>query len=731
MRRRSGAGGEPVKTRRRKAMTLKRRNAPKAVRSSSDATHETEVARLTRERDEALQRQTATADENARLLNELRQRTTDLTEALEQQTGTSEVLRVISSSGGELEPVFQALLENAIRICEAKFGVLFRMYDGVSRPIAMIGVPAALATFLQGGHRPGPNTIQARAMRAGCAIHFLDVRKEKGYLEGDPIVVAGVDKGGTRTIVAVPMLKDKVPIGTIVIYRTEVQPFTDKQIALLTNFGAQAVIAIENARLLNELRESLQQQTATADVLKVISRSPFDLQTVLDTLVQSAGRLCEAEIANIWLPKDDAYRVAASSRSKEYLENKESLGTVALEPNRGTIVGRTLLECKTVHVHDVQADPDYNPNFILVVGSLGGFRTVLGVPLLSHGTPIGVIALSQSKVCPFTEKQIKLVGTFADQAVIAIEYVRLFEAEQQRTRELTKSLEQQTATSEVLQVISRSTFDLQNVLNTLVESVARLCEADRAVILRPTGMDGSYYVAARYGHPPEFDEYVKSQTFAAGRSGVTSRVLMEGKSVQIPDVLVDPEYALRELARVGNFRTILGVPLLREGTIIGVLLLQREAVRPFMDKQIELAETFADQAVIAIENTRLFEAEQLRSRELAEIAGAADSNVGSSPGHQQLSRRPSTGVCNDAGERRPHLRRYVWKYLSLGWRCLEHHCVAQHTQRLRRASKEYATSSRAEKSPRSHGRDQNRGSPSRCRRIGGIYRTRSGYRCRR
>ena len=242
------------------------------------------------------------------------------------------------------------------------------------------------------------------------------------------------------------------------------------------------------AHLTRERDEALEQQTATSEVLSVISRWPFDLQTVLDTLVQSAARLCEAEIANIWLLKDGAYRVAASSRSKEYFENEESLRTLALAPNRGTIVGRTLLECKTVHVHDVQADPDYNPNFTIVLGSLGGFRTVLGVPLLSHGAPIGVIALSQSRnFRPFTEKQIKLVETFADQAVIAIENVRLFEAEQQRTRELSKSLEQQTATSEVLQVISSSPGDLQPVFEAMLEKAVRICDAKFGNIFRWDG----------------------------------------------------------------------------------------------------------------------------------------------------------------------------------------------------------------------------------------------------
>ena len=233
------------------------------------------------------------------------------------------------------------------------------------------------------------------------------------------------------------------------------------------------------ARLSGELNDALQQQTATSEVLRVISRSPFDLQSVLDTLVQLAARLCDAETVNIWRPKDGVYRLAASNRSNLYHEKKEYLDTVAIEPNRGTVAGRTLLEGKTVHVHDVQADPDYDPNFTSPVGPLfnqlhgGGFRTVLGVPLLSQGIPIGVIALSRSRVQPFTENQIELIETFADQAVIAIENVRLFEAEQQRTRELSESLEQQTATSEVLQVISSSPGDLQPVFETMLQNAVR------------------------------------------------------------------------------------------------------------------------------------------------------------------------------------------------------------------------------------------------------------------
>jgi GAF domain-containing protein len=355
--------------------------------------------------------QAVIAIENTRLLSELRQRTGDLSEALEQQTATSEVLKVISSSPGELETVFQTLLENATRICEAAFGSMLQREGDVFRRVALHNAPPAFAQF----HNQSP-TIQwrevsdlRRVVETKQVIHVADTAAEH---PDAPIA----KYAGGRTLLLVPMLKDKDLVGVIGIYRQEVRPFTDKQIELVQNFAAQAVIAIENTRLLSELRESLQQQTATADVLKVISRSTFDLQTVLDTLVESAARLCGAEMANIWRPRDGAHRLTASygvtARNKELLENKEFLNTIAIEPGRGTTVGRVLVERKTVHIHDIQADPDYKLSGLV---ALGGTRTMLGVPMLREGDPIGVLVLVQSAVRPFTDKQIELATTFADQ----------------------------------------------------------------------------------------------------------------------------------------------------------------------------------------------------------------------------------------------------------------------------------------------------------------------------
>jgi signal transduction histidine kinase len=349
-------------------------------------------------------------------------------------------------------------------------------------------------------------------------------------------------------------------------------------------------------------------------VLKVISRSAFDLQAVLQTLVESAARLCEAEQAII-SQRDEGglYRLAATfGFSREFEEYAKQ---TPFAPGRGTITGRTALEGKIVHVPDTLSDPEYT----YVEGQkLGGHRTSLGVPLLREGLSIGVFVISRPVVRPFTEKHIELVTTFADQAVIAIENVRLFEAEQARTRELTESLQQQTATPDVLKVISRSTFDLKAVLNTLVESAARLCDADQGNITRQR--DGMFYRAEFYGFSPEFIELVKDVPVKLDRGNIHGRALLEEKIVHIPDVLADPDYTFTEGQRLGGFRTALGVPMLKEGVPIGLLALSRREMRPFTEKQIELVNTFADQAAIAIENVRLFDEIQDKSRQLAEAS---------------------------------------------------------------------------------------------------------------
>jgi signal transduction histidine kinase len=549
--------------------------------------------------------QAVIAIENSRLVNELRQRSTDLSEALERQTASSDVLHVISESPGDLPHVFQAILEKATDICAAEFGMMFRYEGGFFHLMGSLNLPPALATFMnsQGAFAPEPGRTFGKLFETRSVVHVIDRAAE-------PNPSPAFTYGGARSSVAVPMIKDNELIGALFIYRTEVHPFTDRQIELVQNFAAQAVIAIENTRLLNELRESLQQQTATSDVLGVISNSPGELKPVFEAMLESAVRICAAKFGNLWLREGDSFRIAATHGAPAAYRDYFSREPVVVpEPKSG--LGQILERKAPVSVDDVRAAGMYQDRMRRATIELADARTLFAVPMLKDNEVVGAIAIYRQEVRPFTGKQIALVQNFASQAVIAIENTRLL-------TELRESLQQQTATADVLKVISRSTFDLRTVLNTLVESAARLCEADMAAVGRPKGE--YFYFEATYGFTPEFAEFAANHPARIDRGTVSGRVLLERKTVQVPDVLADPEYTYWGVKKAGGFRTLLAVPLLREALPIGVIALGRNSVRPFTEKQIELVTTFADQAVIAIENVRLFDEIQDKSRQLAEAS---------------------------------------------------------------------------------------------------------------
>ena len=588
MKRRSKAGGKPV------GKTVRsRRGAPKAERgrNPSIADLQEQLDRRTRERDEALARQAATAD----------------------------ILRIISQSPAEVRPVFDRIVFTAVRLLHCDLAVLF-LCDGNTithaaaaspeGPYADLPMPFSLD--------PGVN-FPSRAIVDKKMLHLPD-----WSLIDPPEHELKMQKmWGVKSSLYLPLLREGDCIGVLGLAGPRPNTFGAAEIAQAEAFRDQAVIAIENARLLNDLRhrttdltEALEQQTATADVLKVISRSTFDLQTVLNTLLTSAARLCRANHSFIFLREGDAYRLAAGSG--DIPEWIEYLKQQPIRPGRGTVAARAVLEGRAVHITDVLADPEYT---FLEAQKRGGFRTALGIPLLREAVSIGAMVLTRPTVRPFDANHIALVTTFADQAVIAIENVRLFEAEQQRTRELTESLEQQTATAEVLRVISSSPGDLQPVFASMLENAVRICDAQFGNIYRWDG--DALHLAAAHNIPPAFAEFRGRTPLRPNPKLAMGRMVATKAAVHVVDNAAEQAYIEREpsivaTVELGGVRTYVAVPMLKGSELIGAVTVYRQEVRPFTDKQMELVQNFAAQAVIAIENTRLLTELRRRTDDLTE-----------------------------------------------------------------------------------------------------------------
>ena len=590
MKRRSKVGGERRKEERPRASKPRRGpTSNKASRpTSSVADQQEEAARVTRELNEALRRETA----------------------------TSEVLEVIRRSSGELEPVFEAILEKAITICDAKFGSLFRFDGKTLRPAAQVGAPSSLIEAQRRLGGPVQGSLLERVMKTKQVNSTADAA-------ADPFPGLAARFAGARSIVGVPMLRDDMLIGTIVVYRQEVRPFDDKQISLLTNFAAQAVIAIENARLLNELRqrtsdltertadltEALDQQTATSDVLQVISSSPGQLEPVFQAMLENATRIGEAKFGVVFSFDGNEFHFEAQVGTPPELAEHNRARPMP-QPLPGSHLDRLRQTKRVSYTSDYAAEGIPAPPV-----TLGGARSTVDVPMLKDNELVGAFSIYRQEVRPFTEKQIELVKNFAAQAVIAIENARLL-------NELRGALERQTATSEVLQVISGSPGDLEPVFAAMLESAVRTCGAKFGNIYRVEGAGLSN--VATHNTPTAFAEALRgSPYFSPGPNNPVRRMMQTKTIVHILDVAASEAYAEREPITVasvelGQTRTLMIVPMLKDNELVGAFTLARQEVRPFTDKQIELVQNFAAQAVIAVENARLLNELRQRTNDLTE-----------------------------------------------------------------------------------------------------------------
>jgi GAF domain-containing protein len=560
--------------------------------------------------------QAVIAIENARLFRELEVRNRDLTEALEQQTATAEILRVISSSPTDVQPVLDSVAAAAARLCGASDAVIRRV-DGDALPLwahyGSIPLPAYAETLsLTPGRAIGRAILERRTIH----VHDVDELQARGEYLDTQILAQEI---GNRTLLVTPLLREGVAIGAILIRRMEMRPFFEKQIALLQTFGDQAVIAIENVRLFKELEarnrdlsEALDRQTATAAILQVISGSPTDVQPVLDAVAESAARLCGAHDALIHRVEGETMRLVAHFGALHYGATSETRPISA-----GSHSGRAILERRLIHVDDMLDEQSLSryPDVVDLVRSSGA-RTLLAVPLLRDETPIGVIVIRRLEVRPFSDSQIELVKTFADQAVIAIENVRLFKELEARNTDLTESLDRQTATAEILRVISSSPTDVQPVFDTIARSASRLCGGMYAIVTRFDG-ELMHLVAQHNPRPGASAPTAGLYPRRPSRDASTGRAILEGGVVHIPDVEEDHDLS-PEIARSVGARSLLAVPMLHDGRPIGVISVSRTEVGPFPSDQIDLLKVFADQAVIAVENVRLFTELDARNRDLTE-----------------------------------------------------------------------------------------------------------------